>query len=135
MANANTSTRDLHRQVTDQIIAAIEQNPGTFVLPWRQAAASGLPVNAVTKKPYNGINILTLWTAALSHGFVSPVWATYKQWTSLGAQVTKGERASLIVFVKDLPPAEANGADETSRHRRVARAAFVFNAAQVVGYR
>lgn len=126
--------RDLHHQITAQIIAAMEGAPGEFILPWRQDGAMRLPTNAFTDNPYSGINILSLWVAAQRQHFVSPLWATYRQWASLGAQVRQGEKATLIVFYKqyDVTPDPEDAAD-TGR-RRVARASFVFNAAQVDGY-
>jgi antirestriction protein ArdC len=133
MRDAATSRQDIHRQITDRLIAAMEAGPGKFVLPWRRGNL-GLPTNAVTGQNYNGINILALWVAAQQGGFVLPVWATYKQWAAIGAQVRAGERASLVVFYKqyDTTP-NPDDADDTGR-RRVARASAVFNAAQVSGY-
>lgn len=127
--------RDIDAEITDQIIAGIESDPGSFTLPWRRDGRSlNLPVNAKTGAAYSGINILGLWVAAARRDFVHPIWATYAQWSSLGAQVRKGERASTIIFYKqyDVAP-DADNADDTGR-RRVARASAVFNAAQVEGF-
>ena len=91
---------DIHQQITDSIIAALETaNPGDWQCPWNRA--SGLPTNAISKKHYRGINILGLWCAAQAAGYGDSRWATYRQWAEAGAQVRKGERSSLIVFYKD----------------------------------
>ncbi len=39
-------------------------------------------------------------------------WATYKQWRDLGAQVRRGERASLIVFWNPRPPTTQKAASD-----------------------
>jgi len=94
------------------------------------------PVNALTKNAYNGINVVSLWVAAVVRHYATPIWGTYKQWSELGAQVRKGEKSSLVVFYKefeaDPDPDPANENDDGKR--RVARASYVFNAEQVDGY-
>jgi antirestriction protein ArdC len=93
--------RDIHAEITQKLIAAIEADPGDPVLPWRKSGNPlWLPVNALTAKRYNGINILSLWVAASTANYVAPVWATYRQWAQLDAQVRKGEKASPIIFYK-----------------------------------
>lgn len=127
--------RDLHRQITDQLIRAIEQGPGQFILPWRRTGAGlDLPRNAQSGREYGGINILVLWVAAVSAGHTSARWATYRQWAQLGAQVRKGERSTTIVFYKDYAVTPDPTNTEDNGRRRVARASPVFNIAQVEGY-
>jgi antirestriction protein ArdC len=128
--------RDLHAEITANLIAAIEKNPGDPQMPWRRTGGKPLwlPENAHTGNRYNGINVVALWVAAESKGYSTPIWATYKQWAQLGAQVRGGEKASLVVFYKEFT-AEPNPDDEKDDGtRRVARASYVFNAAQVEGF-
>jgi antirestriction protein ArdC len=129
-----TPRRDIHAEVTAKLIAAIEQGAGEPQMPWRRSSGSlFMPVNALTKKPYNGINIVSLWVAAELAGYSAPLWGTYRQYQELGAQVRKGEKASLVIFYKefDVEP-DAEDEDDNGK-RRVARASYVFNAAQVEG--
>ncbi|MGD9727740.1 MAG: ArdC-like ssDNA-binding domain-containing protein [Nitrospiraceae bacterium] len=94
--------RDIHAEITNQLIASIEADPGQPTLPWRRSSSPlFMPENALSKKPYNGINIVSLWVSAEVQGFQAPVWATYRQWSELGAQVRKGEKSSLVVFYKE----------------------------------
>lgn len=142
----STSHADIYQTVTDRIVAAIEAGAGEWRMPWHGepgASAAVLPVNAVTKKPYRGVNVLNLWIAAQAAGYPAGIWATYKQWQDLGAQVRKGERATLIVFWKvfenDADEDDADhedGGEETGHERRrfMARGYHVFNCAQVDGY-
>ncbi len=130
-----TERRDIHADITNQLIAAIEADPGRPSMPWRRSSAPlFMPENALTKKLYNGINIVSLWVSAEVQGYSAPVWATYRQWTELGAQVRKGEKSSLVIFYKEyeIDPSP-DGADDDGK-RRVARASYVFNASQVDGF-
>lgn len=129
-----TQRRDIHAEVTAALIAAIGADPGNPSLPWRRNAAPlFLPDNALTKKSYNGINVVTLWVSAERHAYAASVWATYKQWSELDCQVRKGEKSSLVVFYKEFET-DPNPDDESDDgKRRVARASYVFNAAQVEG--
>jgi len=97
-----------------------------------------LPVNAVTGKPYRGVNTVVLWVTAQAEGYPSAVWATYRQWAELGAQVRKGEQSSPVVFWKISDKEEGDdvedGPEDGRRSRMFARGYAVFNAAQVNGY-
>lgn len=134
-ARSDKPRRDLHADITSRIIAAIEADPGKPQMPWRRSTTPlWMPENALSNNHYNGINVVNLWVAAESRGFTSPLWATYKQWTELGAQVKKGAKSELVIFYKefDVEPL-ADAADDDGK-RRVARASFVFNAAEVDGF-
>jgi len=130
-----SSRNDVYSEITSQLIAAIEANPGKPQLPWRKSAgALFMPVNACTKNAYNGVNILSLWVSAEIKGFSSAVWATYRQWSEIGAQVRAGEKASPVIFYKEFDVGlNPDDADDDGK-RRVARASRVFNASQVDGY-
>lgn len=131
----DTPRRDLHADITAKIIAAINDNPGEPQMPWRRSGKPlWMPENALTRNRYNGINVLALWVAAEARGLASPVWATYKQYQELDAQVRKGAKGEMVVFYKDydVEPDPSNETDDG--RRRVARASYVFNAADVEGY-
>ena len=130
-----TQRRDIHAEITNQLIASIEADPVAPSMPWRRSSAPlFMPVNALTQKPYNGINVVNLWVAAELLGHGSPVWATYKQWSELGAQVRKGEKSSLVIFYREYDAAPDPDVEDDDGKRRVARSSCVFNAAQVDGY-
>ena len=135
----DTERKDIYARVTDAIVNAIESGTAGYRMPWR--TSTGIPespVNAVSKRPYRGINVLVLWAIAQSKGYTSGAWATYKQWQDLGAQVRKGEKSANVVFWKFFDA--ETGPDEeqdTANVRRVpmARDYWVFNAEQVDGYK
>ncbi|MDR3440600.1 zincin-like metallopeptidase domain-containing protein [Telmatospirillum sp.] len=143
--NQTTSPRaDIYQTITDHIIAAIEAGAGDWCMPWHVQGngAAVMPVNAASKKAYRGVNVLNLWIAAQAAGYPAGIWATYKQWAELGAQVRKGEKATLVVFWKVFENGEEEddaGEDEntdTGRQGRrfMARGYHVFNCAQVDGF-
>ncbi|MDA8120881.1 MAG: zincin-like metallopeptidase domain-containing protein [Gammaproteobacteria bacterium] len=124
---------DIHQQITDQIIEAMETAQGQGRHLWD--AQASLPLNLSTGKPYTGMNILILWGAALSHGFKSPYWLTYKQAADMGGQVRKGEHGTMCVFYKPWESQETNretGETETVKGA-VLKSFRVFNLDQIDG--
>jgi antirestriction protein ArdC len=130
------SRRDVHRAVTDKIVEAIEAGANDYEMPWHRSVTR--PINAVTEKPYHGVNVVALWCTAASRGFRSGHWATYRQWQSVGAQVRKGERGAVVVFYKPVEQEHMEDEDEagktTDRPKLIARASWAFNADQVDGW-
>lgn len=124
---------DPHSRVSALILGQLETaDPASWSPPWH--GADLLPRNALTGRRYRGINILVLWAAAKANGYADARWASYRQWTALGAQVRRGERGTSVLFYKDLT---ADGTDTAAEAddalRFAARTSAVFNAAQVDG--
>lgn len=86
---------DVYQEVTDAIVAALEEGTVPWRRPWR-AVAGDLPRNLVSGKAYRGINLLLLSMAP----YESPFWLTFKQCKEKGGKVRKGEKSTLIVFWK-----------------------------------
>lgn len=130
----NTPKRDIHRDVTNKILAAIAADPGDFKMPWRrQSGGLTLPKNFITQNSYSGINIFALSAAAILRGFEHNLWGSYKQWEAAGAQVRRGAKAETIVFYKSYRGEPDPAQPDDDGHRRVARASLVFNIAEVEG--
>jgi antirestriction protein ArdC len=133
-----TQHADIYERITAVIIEAIEAGCGKFEMPWHTFGV--VPSNANTHRRYRGLNTLVLWAAAGKHGYKTNLWATYQQWSELGAQVRKGAKSTTVVFWKFY--GEEREADDTSaeeskdetRSRCFARAYSVFNADQVDGF-
>src|SRR5262249_4837507 len=49
-------------------------------------------------QPYKGINVLMLWTSAMTQNFAAPIWMTFNQAKELNANVRKGSKGSLVVY-------------------------------------
>ncbi len=134
-----TGQRDVYARVTSQIVNAIEQGVSNWRMPWHTSGKFAFsPINVTSKKPYRGINTVCLWAAAQGKGYERGEWGTYHQWQERGAQVRKGEKATLVVFWKFANnAAETDGGDDTPRSGSrllFTRGYSVFNAAQVDGY-
>jgi antirestriction protein ArdC len=136
MHQGGLSKQDTYRAITDKIIAAIERGVGDYRMPWhRSGPAVSRPMNAATGKPYQGANVIALWADAALRCFGSGYWATYKQWSGLGAQVRGGSKGAPIVFFKAIEAESEEGEDQgESKIRLVARTSWVFNADQVEGW-
>lgn len=139
--NKNRKPRaDLYQEVTDKIIAQLEQGAVPWVQPWGRdhiATPMGLPANAATGNTYSGINILLLWGAAIETRRSTQVWLTFKQALSLGGAVRKGERGTMVCYADTfIPKAEADKAKETGdtpQHVGFLKRYTVFNADQCDG--
>ena len=125
----------IYETITNQIIEAIERGTNSYSMPWHRSGANAAsPVNAVTSRPYRGVNVLALWIAAEARGYSSGRWATYQQWQDRGCQVRKDEKSTSVAFWKDLKGSDTEDGDDEQRARFVARGYNVFNADQVDGF-
>lgn len=85
--------RDLAQYATDRLLELLEKEGSN----WRQSwCGSGEQMNFVTRKPYRNTNQFLLGIS----GKPSPLWATYKQFSEAGHQVTKGAKSKQIFFFK-----------------------------------
>lgn len=121
--------RDIYQEVTDRIIAALEQGSVPWLRPWRDdKSGSALePYNAATGRPYNGINLLVLGTMP----YADLGWITYKQAQELGGQVRKGEKGTGVIFWK-FDRVKEEGSDK-AKVVPFARMYTVFNVSQCDG--
>jgi len=63
---------------------------------------NSLPFNSSTNKRYKGINFLMLNYETQKKEYSQPIFASYKQWASLNAQVKKGSTGTPIVFYRPI---------------------------------
>ena len=86
-----------HEQVAENLIEQLRKGVAPWQKPWESGdLLAALPVNPTTGKRYRGINSLNL----MSRAHTDPRWLTYKQAASLGAQVRKGEKSTLVQYWK-----------------------------------
>ena len=70
---------NLYDDITDKIIAELEDGRLPWVQPWGTAAAQAplaMPRNAATSRQYSGINVLILWGAVIQQGYPTQHWLT-----------------------------------------------------------
>jgi len=125
---------DIHQHLTDRIVAAIEAGAGSWQMPWHRGSGGKHPVNIASGNKYRGVNVLGLWVEAQVNGYGSHVWGTFRQWGAAGATVRKGQKASYVVFYKEIEVVDDEQDENDSKRRLFARATPVFNADQVDGF-
>ena len=128
--------KDIYKEVTDNIIEALEQvDIQDYKEPFAQLTSQMRPINPMTSSKYNGINILILWIIQMKHGYLSNEWGTFKQWKEKGANVKKGEKSTTIIFYKRVEKKDNdNKDDDESKYYNLLKSYNVFNADQVEGY-
>jgi antirestriction protein ArdC len=104
--------KSIYEEITEKIIDALEAGVAPWVRPW-ETAQYGQYRNAVTDRPYRGINVMLLNLATMTKGFVDPRWLTFRNAEMLGGHVRKGEKGVGIVFWKFLTVTENTNKDRT----------------------
>lgn len=126
-------TIDIHQQITNQIIEALETvSLDNYQAPFASLASGKLPANPMTQQRYHGINTLVLWLHQQKNNFRSHEWGTFRQWKTIGATVKKGERSTMIIFYKRVEKKDIEENEEEFYH--CLKSYCVFNADQVDGY-
>jgi antirestriction protein ArdC len=112
----------------NSLIAKITQKLSEGVLPWRKSWSSGVPVNYISKRPYNGINFVAL---SLNE-YPSPYYLTYLQCKEKNGLVRKGENGSPIIYWNLLE--EKGEKDSPPEKMPFVKVSYVFNLSQTSLY-
>ena len=127
----------LYDEMTEQIIAQLEEGIIPWVKPWHAGnAVTGLPRNAISGRHYSGINILILWGAVIDGGYPSQDWLTFRQALAAGGCVRKGEKGRTIFYADRFTPHDERkqeGEGDAPRSIPFLKRFTVFNAAQCDG--
>jgi antirestriction protein ArdC len=128
---------DLYNKVTDQIITSLEQGVRPWMKPWSAEHAAGgitrpLRANGI---PYQGINVLALWSDAVLKGYSAPIWMTFRQALELDAHVRKGESGSTVVYASKITRTgtDADTGEVTEATIPFLKSYTVFNVEQIEG--
>ncbi|MGH6910711.1 MAG: ArdC family protein [Phenylobacterium sp.] len=127
---------DLYARVTNLIIADLERGVRPWTRPWSAEHLAGRISRPLrhTGEPYNGINVLLLWAAAVDRGFAAPTWMTFRQALALGGCVRKGEHGATVVYADRLTREETDEqGEDVARTIPFLKAYAVFNVAQIDG--
>ncbi|WP_316851292.1 ArdC family protein [Pedobacter agri] len=91
-------SRPLHEQVASTLIEQLKKGIAPWQKPWNTEGMliQTLPYNAQSGNRYKGINAMNL----LLSGYEDPRWLTFKQAESMDAKILKGEKGTMIQFVK-----------------------------------
>jgi antirestriction protein ArdC len=126
--------RDMHREITDKILAMLKTGVAPWRKPWServQAHGSVMPRNAITGRFYSGANVILLWSHAEVNGW-GPRWLTFKQARAAGGNVRKGEHGVAVIFVNRIVVRDKKDPDA---HKSIGflKAYTVFNTSQCDG--
>jgi len=136
--------KPMYEQVAEKLIDALEKGTSPFQKAWENdGRLADFPYNPVTNRSYSGMN--PFWLMLQQEE--DPRWMTFKQAQSMGWQVARGEKGTMItVFSKSYEKvvldenkkpvldAEGNRKKKTvERDRPLLLTAHVFNARQVIG--
>jgi antirestriction protein ArdC len=133
---------DVYEKITNQIVSELEKGARPWHQPWNAEHATGRITRPLRRNgvPYQGINVLMLWSAAIEKGYAAPIWMTFKQASELKAHVRKGEQGSLVVYADKIIRTET---DQTTgeialracllyfRRRRTFRSRLMSSASQL----
>lgn len=126
---------DIRNAITEKIVEAVKNGTPPWRKPWSDVADPvRFPTNIVSGRAYRGINTLLLQLEATEKGFPVGLWASYRQMTSLGQQVRRGERSTQVVYYKQLTKTRINekGVEEKTTFPLL-RTWNVFNISQTDG--
>src|SRR5258708_36989608 len=101
---------DIYQRIPDQIVNELEKGVRPWFKPWNAKHAAGRITRPLRGNgiPYQGINVLMLWSAALEKGYAAPIWMTFKQAREFKAHVRKGEQGSLVVYADKITRTETD---------------------------
>ena len=105
-------SKDRRLELADRLIEMMEKGDAHWQRPW-VAGVIQPPINAVTGKPYRGVNSEFLF--AFSPDPTEPRWCTYRQAQEQGWQVRKGEHA--LAFIEKYTPYDRKPTDEERQNR------------------
>jgi len=128
---------DVYERITGAIVAELEKGVRPWLKPWNAEHAAGRITRPLRHNgvPYQGINVVMLWSAAVGQGFSAPIWMTFKQAQELGAHVRKGEKGNLVVYASTVTRTETDE-DTGEEHERdvpFMKGYTVFNVEQIDG--
>jgi antirestriction protein ArdC len=128
---------DIYSRITDRIVADLAVGVRPWHKPWNAEHAAGritrpLRANGV---PYQGINVLVLWSTAAAEGYSAPIWITFKQALALGGCVRKGEHGTPVVYASRISKTEVDAdTGEAAEHAiPFLKSYTAFNVEQVDG--
>ncbi|HEB79424.1 MAG TPA: DUF1738 domain-containing protein [Rhodospirillales bacterium] len=128
---------DIYTRITNQIVADLEQGVRPWLKPWNAEHAAGRITRPLRHNgiPYQGINVVMLWSAAVACGYAAPIWMTFRQAKEMGAHVRKGEKGNLVVYANTVTRMEidADTGEEEDREIPFMKGYTVFNIEQVEG--
>ena len=89
--------QDVYSKINDLVIEGLTKEGLSWFKPWGNGE-SDLPYNYNTKRYYSGMNVFMLNAVMRGMGYEFNQWATYKQISTKGGQVKRGEKATDVYY-------------------------------------
>ncbi len=134
--NEGKPRADVYAHITDRIVADLERGVRPWVRPWSVTNAAGRITRPLRHNgiPYQGINLVLLWSEAVARRFASSTWMTFKQSLELGGHIRKGESGTMVVYANKVTKTETDdNGDDVERTVPFLRAYTVFCVDQIDG--
>lgn len=117
---------NVYEILTEKILTLLNRG----VIPWQKKwnATTQWPRNLISKRRYRGVNVFLL----LMEEYSSPYWLSFRQASSKGWKIRKGEKGSLIVYY-DRKEVQDRDNESDTKIISILRYSKVFNLAQCEG--
>ena len=89
-------SKQVHAEVVEAIVAAMEQGIDSWRRTWRTLGQTGFPCNGNTGRRYSGVNVLILAFAP----FADRRWYTFNGGKNAGGKLNKGSKGTRVVYVE-----------------------------------
>jgi antirestriction protein ArdC len=130
------NTQEFYAQITEKMIHALETGTAPWTRPWK-VTGDRMPVNALTGKPYRGVNALNLSWHTLSMGVPDMRFATFKQAKGKGWKIRSGAKGVPILKLVSVEKKEKEEREEESSGQPgnllIPKVYFVFQAKDLEG--
>src|SRR5205814_9410535 len=80
--------------VVSQLESMLTEDLDTWRCPWHTVGTDVWVPTSIEGRRYSGGNRVALAMSAMTRGYATGTWATYKAWQRTGARGRKGEKAT-----------------------------------------
>jgi antirestriction protein ArdC len=91
----------IFRQVYESILKDLKKGVLPWCKPWEskeEGEVCYIPINAVSRRPYRGINVLILWIQRNNKGYKSNLWLTKLQAEKMGLNININQDPTPIIY-------------------------------------
>jgi putative DNA primase/helicase len=94
------SQNDYYKAIAEKLIEQLKEGTAPWQKPWKTRGIPSMPHNPVSGARYRGGNTVVLMAESIDKGYDDSRWVTYEQAKSIGAQVRRGEKGTILRFYK-----------------------------------
>lgn len=123
------------KEMRENVVARLEEMMARGERPWHRGFSTtnmGMPTSVGSKKPYRGGNAVVLDLTAMSEGWDSKWWGTFKSWKGVDFVPKRGSKATWILYFDRRKVEKEVDGEVEEKTFSVARAFPLFNAHQLV---